>query len=161
RIVGSVLDDVGDPAACFRELFAHFSRPSAWRCDKDAGGVIEQMARQAYVLGVASNYDSRLRPVVAGLPALRPVQHLVISSEVGWRKAAKPFFESLCRTARLPAHQILLVGDDLVNDYEGARAAGLEAVLVARHASGFPPGITGIGRLRELPRFVRKPVEGF
>jgi putative hydrolase of the HAD superfamily len=129
-IVGEVLDDVSDAEACFRELFAHFGRPEAWRCDAEAGPVLEQLAERGYALGLASNYDARLRGVAAGLPELRPIRHLVISSEVGWRKPAPGFFAALCRAAELPPGQVLLVGDDRVNDYEGAREAGLQALLL-------------------------------
>src|SRR5262249_47928715 len=92
RIVAGVLDDVSDPVACFRELFDHFSRAEAWQCDPDAELVLQQLAARGYQLGMASNYDKRLRGVAAGLPALREIQHLVISSEVGWRKPAGQFF---------------------------------------------------------------------
>jgi putative hydrolase of the HAD superfamily len=129
-IVGAVLDDVSDAEVCFRELFAHFARPEAWRCDAEAGPVLEQLAERGYVLGLASNYDARLRSVAAGLAELRPIRHLVISSEVGWRKPASGFFAALCEAAGLPPRQILLVGDDRVNDYEGAQAAGLQALLL-------------------------------
>lgn len=129
RIVGQVLDDVAHPDACFQELFEHFSRPKAWRCDPDAAETIETLARRGYALGLASNYDQRLRSVVRGLTALKPLQQLLISSEIGWRKPAAPFFLAVCRAFELPSDQILYVGDDLANDYEGARAAGLRSVL--------------------------------
>ena len=45
--------------------------PQAWRCEPEAGAVLEELAARGYRLGVASNYDRRLRPVVEGLPALR------------------------------------------------------------------------------------------
>jgi putative hydrolase of the HAD superfamily len=130
RIVGYVLDDATDPDACFRELFEHFRRPEAWYCDADAATTIEILARRGYVLGLASNYDQRLRSVAAGMTALRPLQHLIISSEVGWRKPAAPFFQAVCQAVGLPPDRILYVGDDLANDFEGAQAAGLRALLL-------------------------------
>jgi putative hydrolase of the HAD superfamily len=130
HIVAAVLDEVADGEACFRDLFEHFSRPEAWRCTPDAGPVLAEVSRRGYRLGLASNYDSRLRSVVAGLPELAPVQHLVISSEVGWRKPAPEFFAALVRQAGLAPEAILFVGDDPVNDHEGARAAGLRSLLL-------------------------------
>jgi putative hydrolase of the HAD superfamily len=129
HIVGEVLDDVSDPKRCFEELFAHFSRPGAWRCDPEAAGLLADLERRGYLLGLASNYDARLRSVKAGLPELRPLRHVVISSEVGWRKPAPQFFAALCARAELAAREILFVGDDRANDYEGASAAGLRALL--------------------------------
>jgi putative hydrolase of the HAD superfamily len=130
RIVGAVLDDVSDLDACFEELFAHFGRPGAWACDAEAGPTLAELAGRGLTLGVASNYDSRLRSVAAGLAALRPASHLVISSEVGWRKPAAGFFRAIEEAVGLPAGAILYVGDSRESDYEGARRAGLRAVLL-------------------------------
>jgi putative hydrolase of the HAD superfamily len=130
HIVGEVLHDVGDRERCFEELFAHFARPDAWRCAPEAGAVFAELEQRGYVLGMASNYDARLRGVVAAMPELRPLRHLVISSEVGWRKPAPEFFAALCERTGLGPAEILFVGDDRVNDYEGATAAGMHAVLI-------------------------------
>jgi putative hydrolase of the HAD superfamily len=136
NIVGEVLHDVGDGQRCFDELFAHFARPDAWRCDPEAAAVLAELERRGYLLGMASNYDSRLRSVAAGLPELRLLRHLVISSEVGWRKPAPEFFAALCARTGLAPAEILFVGDDRANDYDGATAAGLFAVLVGADGIG-------------------------
>jgi putative hydrolase of the HAD superfamily len=130
QIVAEVLPDVCDGERCFRELFTHFGRPQAWRCDPEAAGVLAELDRRGYVLGMASNYDARLHAVAAGFPELRPLRHVVISSEVGWRKPAPEFFRAICARLGLAPAEVLYVGDDRANDYEGARAAGLRAVLV-------------------------------
>jgi putative hydrolase of the HAD superfamily len=128
-IVGEVLDDATDPEACFQALFAHFARPDAWCCDAEAETTLRALANRGLALGIASNFDERLRGLVAALPALRPLRHLVLSSEVGWRKPAPDFFAAAGRRVGLPPGQILLVGDDRENDYEGALAAGWAALL--------------------------------
>ena len=130
QIVAEVLPDVCGGERCFRELFTHFSRPEAWHCDPGAAGVLAELDRRGYVLGMASNYDARLHTVLAGFPELRPLRHVVISSEVGWRKPAPQFFAAISARVGLPPAEILHVGDDRVSDYEGALAAGLLAVLV-------------------------------
>lgn len=130
QIVAEVHDDVTDPDACFRDLFRHFSLPEAWRLEAEAASVLTRLAERGYQLGLASNFDARLRSVVAGWPDLRPIRHLVISSEVGWRKPAPGFFAALCARVDLTPGEVLLVGDDCQNDYEGARQAGLHALLL-------------------------------
>jgi putative hydrolase of the HAD superfamily len=147
-IVTEVLDDVPDRDACFRELFEHFRRPSAWRLADEAAATLAKLAEQGHLLGLASNYDSRLRDVVAGLPALAPIRYLAISSEIGWRKPAPQFFQALARLVGLPSDRLVLVGDDPVNDYEGARAAGLGAILLDRESK--QATAIGIPRLGEL-----------
>jgi putative hydrolase of the HAD superfamily len=136
KIVGQVLDDVSDPEACFHELYTHFSRPDSWRCDPEAAEVLDELAKRGYVLGLASNYDHRLRAVLAGFPELRGLGHLVISAEVGWRKPARPFFDAIQEKVRLPAARILHVGDDPENDFAGAVAAGLQAVMFDPKSQG-------------------------
>jgi putative hydrolase of the HAD superfamily len=148
-IVAAVLDDVEDPAACFRELFEHFSRPEAWRCDPEATAVLRELARRGYALGLASNYDRRLQGVAEGMPELTPIQRLVISSEVGWRKPSPAFFASLCQNLALSPGQVLFVGDDIANDYEGARAAGLRALLWDPHGRA-PAAVERLGRWADL-----------
>ena len=132
NIVAQVLDDVNDPEACFAELYEHFSQPKAWRLEAEAATVLQELARQGYLLGMASNFDRRLRCVIAGLAGLSPLQHLVISSEVGWRKPAARFFTALFAATGLAAEQILHVGDDPEYDYQGAIDAGLQALLLDR-----------------------------
>jgi putative hydrolase of the HAD superfamily len=129
RVVAYVLHDVSNPGACFQALFDHFARPEAWRCHPAAATVLSRLAERGFVLGMASNYDRRLRSVAAGMPELAPLRHLIISSEVGWRKPAAGFYAALSREVGCAAEQIVYVGDDRGNDYEGARAAGLGAVL--------------------------------
>lgn len=150
HIVAETLDDVADQESCFRELFQHFSRPEAWFCEADAAATLEALAHKGYSLGLASNYDRRLRSVVAGLAALRPLQHLGISSEMGWRKPAPQFFVALCRAFDLPPASILYVGDDPANDYDGARAAGLHALLFDPQAKNSQREVTAIATLGEM-----------
>jgi putative hydrolase of the HAD superfamily len=128
-IVAEALTDVTDPDACFGELHAYFARPDAWRVQAEAGLTLQTLAERGWHVGIGSNFDARLRGVVAGLPELRPVRSLVISSEVGYRKPAAPFFDAIGQKAQMAITRIVFVGDDLANDYGGAYAAGLRAIL--------------------------------
>jgi putative hydrolase of the HAD superfamily len=132
-IITQVLDDVTDPEACYADLFHHFSRPEAWRCDPEAVTVIKTLEQRGYLVGLASNYDERLRSVLAGMLELNALSYVIISSEVGWRKPAPEFFSALSRISGVPSAEILFVGDDPINDYEGARAAGMPALLLGKH----------------------------
>lgn len=148
-IVAAVLDDVSEPARCFEELYQHFAGPSAWRCLPGGPATLTGLAERGIRLGLASNYDQRLRTVLAGLPELAALQCVAISSELGWRKPAREFYVALCRQLHLDPRQVLLVGDDLENDYEGARAAGLQALLLDSGDQSKPA--ERIERLSELP----------
>jgi putative hydrolase of the HAD superfamily len=136
-IVAATLPDVSNPDQAFAELFSHFAQLSSWRYDEDVPLVLAELARRGYLLGLASNFDSRLRSVVRGIQTLHLLEPIVISSEVGYRKPAHEFFDAVCRIVDLSPEQVLYVGDDWENDYEGAHKSGLEAILfTAQGVSG-------------------------
>ena len=150
RIVADTLAGVSNPDACFRYLFDHFAQPAAWRVAPDAAEVFTALHRRGLVLGLGSNYDERLWPVLAGFPELDPLRdRVLISSAVGVRKPGAGFFREVARAAGCGALEVLFVGDDIGNDYEGATAAGLPAVLL--DPSGRYPEVPHrITRLAEL-----------
>lgn len=137
-IVCETLAGVNDPEACYRELFDHFARPEAWEVAAGADAVLRAFAARGLVLGMGSNYDGRLWSVLAGFPELDPLRgRVLISSEVGVRKPGAGFFAHVARAAGCAPGEVLFVGDDFDNDYSGATAAGLRAVLLdpqARYA---------------------------
>lgn len=149
NIVTSVLDDVSNAEACFQDLFAYFANPAAWRCEAAAGPVLGALGARGIRVGMASNFDARLRSVVAGFPELGPVtEHLVISSEIGWRKPASEFFQVLARRFGVAPERVLVVGDDLLNDYEGAAAAGFPSILFdPRGRAAVPQRIQSLSEL--------------
>jgi putative hydrolase of the HAD superfamily len=129
NIVASTLEDVNDPDACFRELFDHYARPQSWRLTPAVGRLLHELDERKMILGIASNYDSRLRSVVAGFEELTPLKHLLVSSEIGYRKPAQRFFEAMMSCAACHPSDVVYVGDDIVNDVEAARSNGLRAAL--------------------------------
>ncbi len=152
RIVADVLNDVDDLGTCFAELYAHFARSDAWRCESETGRILRQLIAGGSRVGMASNFDGRLRSVIAGMADWPPLACLVVSSEVGWRKPAPGFFGAIADNLGLPHKRILYVGDDPVNDYGGARAAGLQAVLFDPESKRSRPDI--VRRLAELTDYL-------
>ena len=150
-VVAECLPDVADPEGCFRQLHAHFGDPGNWVLSPGLEVVLETLDGLGLVLGVASNFDERLRSVSAGFPCLSRIRHWVISSEVGWRKPAGRFYDHLVAEVGLPAKSILLVGDDPINDLEAPVRAGLQGLLV--HG---PECLSGLAD--QLSRAARKPV---
>jgi putative hydrolase of the HAD superfamily len=134
KIVTSVLDDVVDAEKCFRALYEHFGEGRTWRCGP-AGKALEVLRKRGYKLAIASNYDHRLRRVLAALEEAIPIQDIVISAEIGWRKPAREFFLAVAKRLGLPAQEVLHVGDDEENDYMGARSAGFHAILLPQRAT--------------------------
>jgi len=146
-IVGRVMPDVGDADACFDELFNHFARPGSWMCFPEVGGILQSLKAAGYRLALASNFDDRLTGIVHGLLELSPLDAVVISSLVGFRKPSPLFYHALIETAGCRAGELLMVGDDLRNDVEGARAAGLQAIHLDRDAGETLQTLKALGLL--------------
>src|SRR5262245_59549078 len=72
-IVREVFVEMADPADCFTFLWDYFARPSAWRVEPRVGDTLSALDSRGLVLGVASNFDRRLRAVLASFAELTPL----------------------------------------------------------------------------------------
>jgi putative hydrolase of the HAD superfamily len=132
----------------FDELYARFASPEAWRIFPDVLPTLEALATRGLKLGVISNWDERLRPLLTRLKLAGCFQTIVVSREVRAAKPAGAIFRHAVRRLGLPAEAVLHVGDSLSMDLRGARAAGLSALLLQRKSLARRPG--QIKSLREL-----------
>lgn len=75
------------------------------------------------------------------------------SSDHGFMKPHPSIFEAALRAAGARPEEGMMVGDSLPHDIEGARRAGMRAVLVSRAGRVHtpPPDVPVITSLRELP----------
>ncbi len=135
NIVADVFDRPQSLDALFDELWLSFAQASAWRLDPDAPEVVRRIRESGRMVDVASNFDERLRAIARTLSPLDECR-LFISSELGWRKPRRKFFEAIEATLSVPASRLMMVGDDLTNDVRGAVAAGWQAALLHRHDRG-------------------------
>lgn len=150
-IVAEVFDDVADSAPLFDDLWMHFAQPNHWQLFDDAAGAWQSAAANGLSVGIASNFDGRLRRICAELPPLDRGRRIFVSSEIGARKPSPDFFRRIEESVHLSAAQILLVGDDWENDYLAAQAAGWQAVYLDRRGER-PNGANVIRSLSELAR---------
>ena len=101
-------------------------------------------------LAVVSNWDVSLHDVLERT-GLRPlVDAVVISAELGVAKPDPAIFRAALGRLGAAAEGAVHVGDSLEHDVAGARAAGLEAVLVARNGAAAPDGVRTVRSLAEL-----------
>ncbi len=133
---GSGSDPESGPAApafekCFAALFGHYARPDAWRIYPEVMSVLEAL-RGKVRLGVLSNFDARLYPVLAGHGLSRFFEITVISSESAACKPDPAIFTRAADLAGLPPEACLLAGDDPVNDWQGAATAGWRVFQLRR-----------------------------
>ena len=99
---------------------------------------------------VASNWDVSLHEVLGRLELLPLLDGVVTSAEVGARKPAPAVFDRALALAGASAADAVHVGDSVEEDVAGARAAGIEPILLSRDGRPAPPGVRSIASLGEL-----------
>ncbi len=141
------------PGACdafFPALYERFAEPGPWRIFDDVLPVLEMLKARGLRLGIISNWDARLRPLLRLLKLDSHFETVVVSCEVDAPKPAPGIFLEAARTLGVPTENILHVGDDLESDFRGARAAGLQAAWLRRGQAQL--GYGQVGSLYELLR---------
>ena len=119
---------------CFDALYRRFEHADAWRIFDDVRPTLDALRARGLKLGVISNWDERLRPLLGALDLARCFDAIVISHEAGHTKPAPEIFLQAAAQLNLPPEHILHVGDSACEDEEGARRAGLRATRLDRRA---------------------------
>ena len=110
--------------AYFEILYAEFTRPGIWELYPEVQEVLSTL-RPHYRLAIISNFDGRLRPILANLQVLELFDPIIISSEVGADKPDPWIFQQALAQAGCDAAQAMHIGDEPTDDWEGAEKAGL------------------------------------
>jgi putative hydrolase of the HAD superfamily len=131
----------------FELLYQRFSEPAAWHIFEDVTPTLETLKARGVRLGVISNWDERLRPLLRDLQLADYFDVVVVSCEVGASKPGPGIFAAALQKLAVPPHTILHVGDSLEMDVQGAQAVGLDALWLRR---GAPPGQGSVASLREV-----------
>ena len=116
----------------FSRLAAHFRDPGSWAVFEDVRGTLAELESRGVLLAVVSNWDSHLPALLEALGLARSFQAVTVSAIEGTGKPEPEIFRRTCARLRLSPAEVLHVGDSLAEDYEGARAAGLSALLLDR-----------------------------
>ncbi len=101
-------------------------------------------------LGIISNWDDRLLPLLERLGLSKYFQAIIVSCDVGFAKPSPVIFEHAAKKMGFAPEMMLHVGDSFEHDVTGAKTAGLEALLLERGTGGAETG--RIRSLQELER---------
>ncbi|MBC8351180.1 MAG: HAD-IA family hydrolase [Planctomycetes bacterium] len=135
EIVAEVLADLSDTESLFHELWNHFAQPTSWAVYEEVTDVLADLNAQGFTTAIASNFDDRLLSLAGELTALHRVKEIFVSSQVGYTKPSIEFFRAIEAKLRLTPQQLLMVGDDMTNDFEGAAQAGWHSLLLNRDST--------------------------
>ncbi len=92
--------------------------------------VMRRLTEGGYRLGVISNADGRMEGALEVAGIREHVEFVIDSEVVGVEKPDSRIFEAGCAALDLTPEACVYVGDLYPVDYVGARAAGLQAVLL-------------------------------
>jgi putative hydrolase of the HAD superfamily len=120
--------------AYFDELFTFFAQAEAWRLYPETVETLETLKAQGVIVGMISNFDSRLFGLLNGLGIAQFFDSVVISTQVGAAKPQAGIFTHALDHHNLAPEQALHVGDSYEMDILGAQAVGLTPVLIDRRA---------------------------
>lgn len=117
---------------CFGRLAAHFRDASSWRLYDDVWPALDALQEKGLRLAVVSNWDSFLPTLLERLGLSRRFRYIAVSAIEETGKPEPEIFRRTCRRLGVEPGESLHVGDSLREDYEGARTAGLSALLLDR-----------------------------
>jgi putative hydrolase of the HAD superfamily len=142
------------PDECYRRLAELFLLTTHWHVFPDAYPALEGLKRRGLVLGAVSNWVWTLPELLHALDLVSHFDFIAASARVGYEKPHPRIFEWALERAGAAPGEVLHVGDHLDADVTGARAVGIDALLINRDGPHAPPevpdDVTVIRSLTEL-----------
>jgi REG-2-like HAD superfamily hydrolase len=123
--------------ALFEELYGHFALPEAWTVAGGAPEAFAALRAAGKKVAVVSNWDDRLPPLLAALGLTQHLDDVIVSSEVGLEKPDPAIFRLACARLGVAPAEAIHVGNDPVEDVQGARTAGCAALLWGSEVRSF------------------------
>jgi putative hydrolase of the HAD superfamily len=140
--------------AYFEALYAHYADAAAWRAYPETHGVLKRARAGGLRVGVVSNFDSRLAPILRQLGIGDLVDTVIHSTGCGAAKPDERIFRFAMQALATTPQTTLHVGDSLQADYHGAHAAGMTAVHLCRDKKRSAADIPTIRHLDEIDTFL-------
>ena len=114
------------------ELYGVFSHSEAWETYPEVGEALKKARASGLRLGVVSNWDERLPPLLGEMGLADLFETMVHSSALGVAKPHPDIFRAALRELGAAPENAAHVGDRQREDVEGAGAVGMRTVLLAR-----------------------------
>ena len=117
---------------------------------------LERLRALGLTLGLITNMDRDGDELARSLGLHDHVDFTVTSREAGAEKPNPLIFRAALDRARVDAARAAHVGDQLTSDVEGARAAGIQPVLMDRFGTlDHPDDVPTVGTMADLLRLLQ------
>ena len=121
-----------------------------FRPHDDAAPALRALRLRGVRLVATSNWDSSLPEVLRAAGLDRLLDAVVTSATAGAAKPHPAIFRAALAAAGARPAEAVHVGDSVEHDVDGARAAGIRAVLLLRGDAPAPAGVSAIRSLEQL-----------
>ena len=148
---------IQDPDRAFEQLWNHFASPVAWKVFPDVAAALAALRARGLRLGIISNWDARIVPLLKGLGLWELFDAVTASFQVGVEKPDSRIFSEALARCRVTPQRALHVGDSYDEDVLGAMRAGMRALWLRRGEDALHncPDATVIITLAEVPELLR------
>ncbi len=127
---------------------------------QDSDPTLRTLRRQGYKLAIVSNAPwgspgHLWREELKRLDLADAIDFSFFCVDCGWRKPAPAVFDRVLQQLEVKAGECLFIGDEPLWDIEGARAAGMPAVLIDRadrHSSHQGARVQNLGQIAPFLR---------
>ncbi|MBS1707423.1 MAG: HAD-IA family hydrolase [Armatimonadetes bacterium] len=110
---------------------------------------LQSLAAAGIRMVIVSNWDNSLHRVVNEFGLKGYFDHVMASMEEGWEKPDARLFQAMFERAGVEPGEVLHIGDNPIDDVQGALATGAEALLLER---GLPASSDRVlASLHDLP----------
>ena len=134
-IVSGIVQDLAELPENFDDLFhalwTEFAKGSRWKLNTEALATFDLLASRGIKIALLTNWDRRVRNVVSDHKLDSRFCRLFISSEAGLEKPDRRFFEFASNEMGMQPYEMLHIGDQLKQDFHGARDSGWNALLLS------------------------------
>ncbi len=145
--------DVSAAAAQIRE---RFQRAEFEALFDDVLPTLDALTARGFTLGILSNFSANCEDVLRQVGVQRYFSFFVVSALAGVEKPDPRIFDLTVRAANQPREAIVYIGDSPFHDIEGARRAGIDAILVDRQDQHRDWNGARVQNLQELVVYVVK-----
>jgi len=150
-----LLSNLPEHKALLPELVAAARNSASWSVVPP--GTREHLLRlkQKYRLGVISNSDGHIADLFADLGLADCFESITDSGRVGFQKPHPEIFRVALRSLDVSAKESVYIGDVYSIDYTGARAVGMDAIVIDPFGTYVNNGVPRITKLDELEPLLR------
>jgi putative hydrolase of the HAD superfamily len=136
----------------FDHIYDVFRSKESWRVFEDVteSGLLDQLKNTGIVLGVVSNWDSRLPEILKNTGLASYFNFILASTVVGSAKPDAAIFKEALQRAGVAPTQACHIGDEPATDIAGARNVGMDSILIDRQGRHNGDTVTKVGSFHEL-----------